>query len=112
MRRMEKITGRSDDMMILRGVNVFPSQIEEELLLAIDWCSGHYQIELTREGRLDEMEIMVEARPHAVSAKERTEAARKLKEFGQELHRRHRQGHGRHPRHDRALARQGETGFG
>jgi phenylacetate-CoA ligase len=79
MRRMEKITGRSDDMMILRGVNVFPTQIEEELL-KIDSLSAHYQIVLTREGRLDEMEIMVEARPHAASAKERTEAARKLKD--------------------------------
>jgi phenylacetate-CoA ligase len=76
---MEKITGRSDDMMILRGVNVFPTQIEEELL-KIDSLSAHYQIVLTREGRLDEMEIMVEARPHAASAKERTEAARKLKD--------------------------------
>jgi phenylacetate-CoA ligase len=61
MRRMEKITGRSDDMIILRGVNVFPTQIEE-LLLATDWSNGHYQIELTREGRLDEMTVHSEAR--------------------------------------------------
>ena len=40
MRRMEKVTGRSDDMIIVRGVNVFPTQIEEELL-ATDWCGGH-----------------------------------------------------------------------
>jgi phenylacetate-CoA ligase len=49
MRRMEKVTGRSDDMIILRGVNVFPTQIEEALL-ATDWCGGHFIIELTREG--------------------------------------------------------------
>jgi phenylacetate-CoA ligase len=62
MRRMEKVTGRSDDMIILRGVNVFPSQIEEALL-ATDWCAGHFQIELTRNGRLDSMTVMAEARP-------------------------------------------------
>jgi phenylacetate-CoA ligase len=61
MRRMEKVTGRSDDMIILRGVNVFPSQIEEALL-AQDWCSGHFQIRLTREGRMDCMAIHAECR--------------------------------------------------
>ncbi len=54
MRRMEKVTGRSDDMLIIRGVNVFPTQIEE-LVLAEPDLAGHYQIELTREGRLDMM---------------------------------------------------------
>lgn len=62
MRRMEKVTGRSDDMIILRGVNVFPTQIEEALL-ACDWCGGHFVIELTRPGRLDEMTVLAEARP-------------------------------------------------
>jgi phenylacetate-CoA ligase len=62
MRRMEKVTGRTDDMIILRGVNLFPTQIEE-LLLATDWCAGHFQIELTREGRLDDMTIHAESRP-------------------------------------------------
>jgi phenylacetate-CoA ligase len=62
VRRMEKVTGRSDDMMIVRGVNVFPTQIEEKLL-QLDALSAHYQIVLTRDGRLDEMEIKVEARP-------------------------------------------------
>src|ERR1700689_2799743 len=62
MRRMEKVTGRSDDMIILRGVNVFPTQIEEALL-ATDWCGGHFIIELTREGRMDEMAVLAEARP-------------------------------------------------
>ncbi len=59
MRRMEKVTGRSDDMIILRGVNVFPSQIEEALL-AQNWCSGHFQIRLTTEGRMDCMAIHAE----------------------------------------------------
>src|SRR5713226_2874145 len=62
MRRMEKVTGRTDDMIILRGVNIFPTQIEEQLLR----CTGlapHYQIELRREQRLDVMRLLVEARP-------------------------------------------------
>jgi phenylacetate-CoA ligase len=61
MRRMEKISGRTDDMMIVRGVNVFPTQIEE-LLLGIPGLCGHYQLVLSREGRLDELEVQVEAR--------------------------------------------------
>ena len=64
MRRIEKITGRSDDMIILRGVNVFPSQIEEQVLRC-ELLSGHYQIVLTREDRLDRMAVHVEARPGA-----------------------------------------------
>jgi len=60
MRRMEKITGRSDDMMILRGVNVFPTQIEEQIL-AVEGLAPHFQIELLRKGRLDEMVVHVEA---------------------------------------------------
>ncbi len=63
-RRMEKVTGRSDDMIILRGVNVFPTQIEE-VLLATDWCAGHFQLELVREGRMDAMIVHAEARPAA-----------------------------------------------
>ncbi len=64
MRRMEKVTGRTDDMIILRGVNVFPTQIEEKLL-TIPALSMHYQLVLSRTGRMDEMEIQVEARPDA-----------------------------------------------
>lgn len=60
MRRMEKITGRSDDMMILRGVNVFPTQIEEQIL-KVPGLSPHFQVELVREGRMDEMVVHVEA---------------------------------------------------
>ena len=59
MRRMEKITGRSDDMMIIRGVNVFPTQIEEQLLKISD-LSPHFQIELIKDGRLDKMIIKTE----------------------------------------------------
>jgi phenylacetate-CoA ligase len=62
MRRMEKITGRSDDMMIIRGVNVFPTQIEE-LLLKQPSLSPHYQIVLTKEGPLDVMTLNVEPCP-------------------------------------------------
>ncbi|SDE95685.1 phenylacetate--CoA ligase PaaK [Limimaricola pyoseonensis] len=61
MRRMEKVTGRSDDMIILRGVNVFPTQIEEQILK----CAGlapHYQIHLSRKGRMDEMCIHCECK--------------------------------------------------
>jgi phenylacetate-CoA ligase len=77
MRRMEKITGRSDDMMIVRGVNVFPTQIEE-ILLEIDTLAAHYQIVLTREGRLDEMEICVECRPEHAHEDTRNAAGAKL----------------------------------
>lgn len=66
MRRMEKITGRSDDMIILRGVNVFPSQIEERLF-ALAELGPHYQIVLTREGRMDQMEVKVEPRDGSIN---------------------------------------------
>ncbi len=59
MRRMEKITGRSDDMIILRGVNIFPTQIEEQLMM-VPALSPHFQIELTRQGRMDQMAVHVE----------------------------------------------------
>ena len=70
MRRMEKITGRADDMLIIRGVNVFPTQIEEQILR----CPGlaaHYQIEVTREGRLDAIRVLVEAREDFTDARSR-----------------------------------------
>jgi phenylacetate-CoA ligase len=62
MRRMEKITGRSDDMMIVRGVNVFPTQIEELILKRAE-LAPHYQCVLTREGPLDALTVLVECRP-------------------------------------------------
>ena len=61
MRRMAKISGRTDDMLIVRGVNVFPSQIEE-LILRCKGLAPHYEIEITRPNRLDEITIVVEAR--------------------------------------------------
>ena len=73
MRRMERVTGRSDDMLIVRGVNVFPTQIEEQVLKSPAF-SGHYQIVLTREGRMDDVAVHVEARP-GVDAADREAAA-------------------------------------
>lgn len=64
MRRMGKITGRSDDMLIIRGVNLFPTQIEE-LLLQHRALAPHYQCVLTRDGHLDKLEVLVEARDQA-----------------------------------------------
>src|SRR5205814_2239684 len=62
MRRMQKITGRCDDMLIVRGVNLFPTQVEERIL-EVEGLGPHYQIVLTREGRLAEVEVLVEAAP-------------------------------------------------
>jgi len=70
MRRIERITGRSDDMIILRGVNLFPTQIEE-LILGIAGLSPHFQLVLTRPDRLDEMTVRVEARSPSGGADER-----------------------------------------
>ncbi|HVU91134.1 MAG TPA: AMP-binding protein, partial [Jatrophihabitans sp.] len=67
MRRMEKITGRSDDMIILRGVNLFPTQLEE-LILRVPVLSPHFQCVLTRPTRLDELTVRVERRPEASPA--------------------------------------------
>jgi phenylacetate-CoA ligase len=62
MRRMEKITGRTDDMIILRGVNLFPTQIEE-IVLRTPGLSPHFALELTTRGRMDHLVCRVEARP-------------------------------------------------
>jgi phenylacetate-CoA ligase len=62
MRRIGKITGRSDDMLIIRGVNVFPTQIEE-LILKNDKLAPIYQLVVTRDGHLDKLDVLVEARP-------------------------------------------------
>jgi phenylacetate-CoA ligase len=75
MRRMAKISGRSDDMLIIRGVNVFPSQIEE-LILRCPGLAPHYEIEITRTNRLDEMLIIVEARPELADTARQAEAVR------------------------------------
>ncbi|WP_405062872.1 phenylacetate--CoA ligase [Kribbella sp. NBC_01505] len=74
LRRMEKITGRTDDMMIVRGVNVFPTQIEEQILL-VEGLTPHYLCVLTRPGRMDELTVQVEAAPDLA---DRATAAAKL----------------------------------
>ncbi|WP_329406696.1 phenylacetate--CoA ligase [Streptomyces sp. NBC_00704] len=73
-RRMRKVTGRSDDMVILRGVNLFPTQIEE-IVLRTPGVAPHFQLRLTREGRLDALTVRAEARPDATPA-DRDAAAR------------------------------------
>ncbi|WP_372885828.1 phenylacetate--CoA ligase PaaK [Shimia sp.] len=77
MRRMAKITGRSDDMIILRGVNVFPTQIEEQVM-ATGGLAPHFQIELYKSGRMDAMRVFVEASPDATDSLSKTAAARML----------------------------------
>jgi phenylacetate-CoA ligase len=76
MRRMAKISGRSDDMLIVRGVNIFPSQIEE-LILDCNGLAPHFEIEITRPNRLDELRILVEARQD-LAAPARSAAAANL----------------------------------
>ncbi|MBW7981961.1 phenylacetate--CoA ligase PaaK [Enterobacillus tribolii] len=65
MRRLGKITGRSDDMLIIRGVNVFPSQIEEQIM-KFEQLSPHYQLEVNRKGHLDTLAVRVELKEHSV----------------------------------------------
>ena len=79
MRRMEKVTGRSDDMMILRGVNVFPTQIEEQLM-KVKSLAPHFQIELTKRERMDHMKIMVEASGDGNAQEGATQLATLVKE--------------------------------
>jgi phenylacetate-CoA ligase len=78
-RRMHKITGRDDDMMIVRGVNVFPTQIEEHIL-AVDGLAPHYVCVLTRPGRLDELTVRVESASDGIGDDERSTLARTLAE--------------------------------
>ena len=80
MRRMEKITGRSDDMIILRGVNVFPTQIEEQLM-RIASLAPHFQIELTRDDRLDVMTVHTEASNPDASDTDKQQSAKQLSDF-------------------------------
>lgn len=74
MRRMEKITGRTDDMIILRGVNVFPTQVEE-IVLRTAGLAPHFQLELTTVGRMDAMAVRVESRHDTTSARRAAAAA-------------------------------------
>ncbi|MGK3092680.1 phenylacetate--CoA ligase PaaK [Streptomyces sp. WAC01490] len=73
-RRMEKVTGRSDDMVILRGVNLFPTQIEE-IVLRTPAVAPHFQLLLTRQGRLDALTVRAEARADATVADREKAAA-------------------------------------
>ena len=66
LRRMRRISRRSDDMLIIRGVNVFPSQVES-VLLEMEGTLPHYRIILTREHGLDQMEVQVEVTAHMFS---------------------------------------------
>jgi phenylacetate-CoA ligase len=77
MRRMEKITGRSDDMLIIRGVNLFPTQIEE-LILADPRLAPHYVLEVRRAHRLDELRVVVEAKAAALGSDACAAAGREL----------------------------------
>jgi phenylacetate-CoA ligase len=74
MRRMEKVTGRTDDMIILRGVNLFPTQIEEAVLRT-DGLSPHFRLVLTTQGRLDRLTVEVEARPDCPAERREPAAA-------------------------------------
>jgi phenylacetate-CoA ligase len=74
MRRMEKVTGRSDDMIILRGVNLFPTQIEE-IILRTDGLAPHFQLVLSTRGRMDHLTVQVEARPDSPSERREPAAA-------------------------------------
>ncbi|MGC1505203.1 MAG: phenylacetate--CoA ligase PaaK [Sulfitobacter sp.] len=77
MRRMEKVTGRSDDMIILRGVNIFPTQIEEALM-ATPGLAPHFQIELSRPDRMDQMRVLCECADASVSEEARQAAAKTM----------------------------------
>ncbi|MEU7569502.1 phenylacetate--CoA ligase PaaK [Streptomyces fradiae] len=76
-RRMEKVTGRSDDMLIVRGVNLFPTQVEE-VLLRTPGLAPHFQLRLTREGRMDALTVRVEARADTPPER-RADAAREVR---------------------------------
>ena len=80
MRRMARIVGRSDDMLIVRGVNVFPTQIEELILKVAD-LAPHYVLEITRDGHLDSMTVHVETAPDADAAASAVAAERQLIEY-------------------------------
>ena len=89
MRRIEKITGRSDDMLIIRGVNVFPTQIEE-LILKQPELAPHYQLEVTQRGHLDELTVHVEIGSRSQMRLRRSAArrGRELRAHIKSLHRR------------------------
>ncbi|MPZ97313.1 MAG: phenylacetate--CoA ligase, partial [Propionibacteriales bacterium] len=77
-RRMEKVTGRTDDMMIVRGVNVFPTQIEEQIL-KVEGLAPHYLCVLTRPGRMDELTVRVETHGAGLAGAEQQRLADRLR---------------------------------
>jgi phenylacetate-CoA ligase len=77
MRRMAKVTGRSDDMLIIRGVNLFPTQVEE-LILEDERLAPHYLLEIRRDGRLDALRVIVEAKAHAADPQTRSAVGAEL----------------------------------
>ena len=105
MRRMEKITGRTDDMIILRGVNLFPTQIEE-LILRTPALSPHFQCVLTAPGRLDEMTVRVERRAERPADGRRPRPAPSCAQLVKNTIGVTRRGRGRRPGRHRALGRQ------
>ena len=107
MRRIEKITGRSDDMLIIRGVNVFPTQVEELIIRERD-LAPHYVLEVERPHLLDELTVIVERTP-AVGSVDGEAAGQVARAFDQDADRRVGAGAGRGPGRRRAVARQGEA---
>ena len=91
---MQKVTGRTDDMMIVRGVNVFPTQVEEQIL-KVEGLTPHYLCVLTRPGNLDELTVRVEAPGTQPTA---SRSGRLLAGARQGQHRRHRDGSRSSPR--------------
>ena len=108
MRRMEKVIGRSDDMMIMRGVNVFPSQIEE-IILKDERLAPHFVIELRRDERLDTITVMVEARAGHGRGGMGRRARTRSRASHQGADRRDRRGEDGQARRGRALGRQGQA---
>ncbi len=107
-RRMQKVTGRCDDMIILRGVNVFPTQIEE-IVLRTPGVAPHFQIQLTERGRMDHMTVRVEARPDA-GPEQRAAAANAIRQGVKGRRGRHRGGRDRRPGDPGALTGQAPPG--
>ena len=106
-RRMQKVTGRTDDMMIVRGVNVFPTQVEEQIL-KVEGLTPHYLCVLTRPGTLDELTVQVEAH-ESVAEADREALGPGWPSTSRTTDRRHGPGRGARAARARALARQGEA---
>ena len=108
MRRMQRVTGRNDDMLIIRGVNLFPSFIEE-IVLEDERLTPHYYLEVRRPGRLDELTVVVEAKPGAADDETRRAAGTRSRRSNPVADRHQQQGHGGRAWLDRTLGRQGQA---